>query len=98
MNEQLMTDRARLEMQALQSRAAALEDDLAQLVDLPAGRRVIVRLLQEDGLGSVLSCEPSQVASMNRAIFWLERIKKVNPKAALQILAETFELGDFYND
>lgn len=68
--------------EAKRRRAEALAD-MAFVLELPEGQRVMARILKDQGFGRAI--DASELPMRNSALALLEFIKSANPKAALEI-------------
>lgn len=94
MNELLMTKKALAEKRKREALEQAFTEDLLHVLETPQGRRVFVKMFKECGIADSMGGQPLEVATYNMGIVWLNRIKAADPRAAMLILAETFELGE----
>lgn len=64
--------------------------DLALVMDMAEGRRVLSRLLKDLGLGRPIAAE--ELPRLNFALLFLESLKQASPANAQKILNQVYEL------
>lgn len=83
------------ELKARQARADRIREeteDLAQVLAMPHGRRVLLRILRQCGLRAKLGSHSGQVELHNMGLSLLEECVEASPAAARELLAQAFNI------